>query len=179
MTKPNVCMTIPSAEEVEELEERLKGLENQVHALNRKVRHREEEIEALRKENVLLIRNSFRHLGKLYYVYLVTGSAGAVTNRLKMIWKDACGRPEKLSRLVRYLDRHMAHLIRDLRSSVPNLKDEEIVMFCCFAVGFEAPLVAELSGNRVDAVYYKKSRMLGKIKKLGPERARRFLELLE
>lgn len=172
-------MTVLSAEEVEELEERLKGLENQVHALNRKVRLGEEEIAALRKENVLLIRDSFRLLGKLYYIYLITGSEGAVTYRLKTIWKEACGRPEKFSRLVKYLDRHVAHLIRDLRSSVSRLKDEEVVMFCCFAVGFEAPLVAELTGNRVDAVYNKKSRLIGKIKKLGPDRARRFLELLK
>ena len=170
---------MPTAEEVEALEKRLKGLENNIHALNRKVHYREEELAALRKENVFLIRNSFRYLGNLYYVYLITGATGAVSNRLKEIWKEACGRPEKLGRLVRFLDRHLEHLIRNLRSSVPSLGNDEVVMFCCFAVGFDAPLVAELTGVSINTVYSRKNRMLGKIRKLGPDRARRFLELLE
>lgn len=170
---------MPSSAEVAALEERIKGLENTIRTQNRKAHLREEEIAILRKENVFLIRNSFRYLGNLYYIYLVTGATGSVTTRLEKIWKEACGPSAKLSRLVRFLDRHLEHLVRDLRTSVPNLKDDEIVMFCCFAVGFDAPLVAELTGVRTNTVYSRKNRMIGKIKRLGPARARRFLELLE
>ena len=158
-------------------ERKVRNLENRIHALNRKTHLQEEELKVLRKENAFLIRNSFRHLGNLYYTYLTAGVAG--TNRLKEIWKEACGRPDRLDRLVAFLDRHAGNVVRDLRASVPNLGEDEIAMFCCFAVGFDAPLVSELTGLNVNTVYSRKNRMIGKIARLGPRRARRFLDLLE
>ncbi|MBQ3765182.1 MAG: hypothetical protein II874_00395 [Bacteroidales bacterium] len=155
----------------------LHTLENKIHSLNRKVRIREERLSVFRKENKFLIRNSFRLLGKLYYTYLTTGTAG--TNQLREIWKEACGNTSRMDRLVRFLDKHSDHLIRDLRSSVPSLGDDEVVLYCCFAVGFDAPLVSELTGVGVNTVYSRKKRMIDKILKLGPKRARRFLDLLE
>ena len=152
-------------------------LENKIHSLNHKVRLREEKLVVLRKENRFLIRNSFRLLGKLYYTYLTTGTAG--TNQLREIWRETCGNTCKMDRLVRFLDSHCEHLIRDLRSSVPGLGDDEVVLYCCFAVGFDAPLVSELTGVGVNTVYSRKKRMIDKILKLGPKRAQRFLDLLE
>ncbi len=172
-------LTIPSAEEVKDLMKRLKGLENRIHALNHKVHIREEEMAVLRRVNVFLIRNSFRYLGNLYYVYLVTGSTGSVSNQLQVIWKEACGRPERMNRLIGFLDRQLDNLVWDLRSAVPNLREQEIIMFCCYAVGFDAPLISLLLGVSVNAVYARKNRMIGKIRKLGPARSRRYLELIE
>lgn len=159
-------------------ERRIRDLENKIHALNRTVHLREDELAALRKENSCLIRNSYRYLGNLYYIYLITGSPAAVTHRLQEIWKDACGQPGNLNRLAGFLDGHSEHIVRDLRSSVPGLGVEETDMFCCFAVGMDAPLVAELTGVSVNAVYTRKNRMIGKIRKLGPKKAHRFLDRL-
>lgn len=152
-------------------------LENKIHALNRKVSIREGKLAVLRKENAFLIRNSFRLLGKLYYTYLTTGTAG--TNQLREIWKETCGSTCKLNRLVGFLDRHSEHLVSDLRSSVPNLGEDEVILYSCFAAGFDAPLVSELTGVSVNTVYSRKKRMIDKISRLGPKRARRFLVLLE
>ena len=161
------------------LEQRRIVLENKIHALNRKARIREEVLAALRKENAFLIRNSFRYLGNLYYVYLITGASGAVTNRLKEIWNKACGPPDKLNRLAGFLDSHSENLVRELRASVSRLGDDEITLFCCFVLGFDAPLIAELTKVSVNTIYSRKNRIAGKIMKLGPARARRFLDLLE
>lgn len=158
-------------------ERRIRDLENRIHALNHRTHRQKEELEVLRKENVFLIRSSFRNLGNLYYTYLTTGVAG--TNRLKEIWKKACGKPDRMDRLVAFLDRHAENVVRDLRASVPNLGEDEIVMFCCFAVGFDAPLVSVLMGLNINTVYSRKSRMIRKIARLGPKRAKRFLDLLE
>lgn len=133
-----------------------------------------------RKAVLNLIRNSYRHLGKLYETSQVYKNPDLLVRKVKELFEEIKDRPNQCNRLVSFLDEQQ-HLAISALSAPPScLTDKDICLFCYLTVGFDPVQIMELMGiNKLGTFYSRKSRMKKKIARLGPFRARRYLELLE
>ena len=140
-------------------------------------------LSADRKSVLSLIRNSYRHLGELYEtsrVYqnpdLLVKKANELFDKIDAIKDD----PKECSRIVAFLDNYLDQAISALAEPPARLTGRDICLFCYLAVGFAPIQIMELMGIRkIGTFYSRKSRLKKKIARLGPSRARRYLELLE
>ena len=133
-----------------------------------------------RKEVLNLIRNSYRHLGKLYETSLVYKNPDLLVKKANELFEEIKDRPNECNRLVSFLVEQQHLAISALSAPPSSLSYQDVCLFCYLTVGFAPVQIMELMGIRkIGTFYSRKSRMKRKIARLGPSRARRYLELLE
>ena len=78
-----------------------------------------------------------------------------------------------------YIEEHLGHPIADLQQDIPSLGEKDIRLFCYLVIGYDAPLIAALMGVGKDRTIHDwKSRLVSKIRRLPPARAKRYLDLI-
>ena len=74
------------------------------------------------------------------------------------------------------MDRPVTHLREDL----VDLKEEEVWLFCYLVIGYDASLISLLMEvGSINTVYSRKKRLLERIKRLPPAKAKRYLDLID
>ena len=127
-----------------------------------------------------LIRNSYRHLGKLYETSQVYKNPDLLVKKVNELFEEIKDRPNECNRLVSFLDEQQHQAISALSAPPSCLTGQDLCLFCYLAVGFAPVQIMELMGiNKIGTFYSRKSRLKKKIARLGPSRSRRYLELLE
>ena len=162
-------------------EEARRALENQVHRLLRQVRKQQETITRLQRDRKLLVRSVYRFPGELFDQCWSSRSWDFAIDKVQEKFREFDGNPEGWQQLVQFLDEHLDHVVSDLASCPrPRMKEQELHLFCYCVLGFSASRISTLMGieNR-DAVYSRKGRLIRKIGRMGPDRAKRFLDLMD
>ena len=150
-----------------------------VHSLRNTINIQKKTIARLQKEKQSLVRDTYRFPRELYETCHLTRSRDAVVAKVLEQFKEIDGDPKGWKRLVAFLDGHLDNAVSDL-ASFPNLTPDDIRLFCYLVIGCDAVLISALMGiDNLNTVYSRKNRLIGKIAKLGPRRAKRFLDLLE
>ena len=153
---------------------------NRIHTLRRSVRNTESALEAFRSEYLYVFRSGFRRLGTLFEARYYAKSERSFCQRVGEVLKEIDGDPEGQKLLVAFIEGRLDRPVAGLREDLPDLKDEDIRLFMYLVIGFDASLISLLMGiNSLSTVYSRKKRLVGKIRKLPPAKARRYLVLME
>ena len=140
---------------------------NRIHSLSRTAQTRQQELEDFRAEHLFLLRDGFRRLGRLFedrrFAETQAQSETVLYRRVGEILKAHLGRP-----------------LSGLRKDIPSLKEKDILLFCYLVIGYDAPLISVLMDTgKESTVYTWKNRLLDRIRRLPPAKARRYLDLLK
>jgi hypothetical protein len=161
-------------------EETVRRLQRTVDTLYQAKDQKEKDVEALRKENLFLLRKAYRILGELADNYHSYHSPSALYKLAEERIGEINGGPDGRKQLILFLDTHLdRHPISDLRKAFHRLTEEYIVLFCYLVLAYPPKWIIELMDpDNPQTVYTMKHRLLRRILRLGPARSRRFLDLL-
>ena len=152
---------------------------NKIHSLTRDVRVARTTLEEVRADYLFLFRDRYKQLGSLFTVRYTTGSDRAVCQRVGEILKDIDGDRKGFRQLRKYIEEKLDKPISRLLKDIPDLKEDDIRLFCYLVIGYEPSLISLLMGiDNLGTVYSRKHRLLERIRKLPASRARRYLELV-
>lgn len=174
-------------EESQEIQRRLMAAEqrhkNKIQVLERRARSKESNLEEIRSDYLFIFRDGYRRLGKLFedkqFAETQTQTESVLYRRVCEIVKDIDGDVDGYQRLQKYIEDHLGHPIASLREDIPSISEKDVRLFCYLVIGYDAPLIAALMGvGKESTIYCWKNRFLGRIKKLSPAKARRYLDLV-
>lgn len=174
-------------EESQEIQRRLMAAEqrhkNKIQVLERRARSKESNLEEIRSDYLFIFRDGYRRLGKLFedkqFAETQTQTESVLYRRVCEIVKDIDGDVDGYQRLQKYIEDHLGHPIASLREDIPSISEKDVRLFCYLVIGYDAPLIAALMGvGKESTIYCWKNRLLGRIKKLSPAKARRYLDLV-
>lgn len=174
-------------EESQQIQQRLLAAEqrhkNKIQALERRARNKESNLEEIRSDYLFIFRDGYRRLGKLFedkqFAETQTQTESVLYRRVCEIVKDIDGDADGYRRLQQYIEDHLGHPIASLREDIPSISEKDIRLFCYLVIGYDAPLIAALMGvGKESTIYCWKNRLLGRIKKLTPAKAERYLDLV-
>ena len=95
------------------------------------------------------------------------------------ILKEIDGDRKGFRQLRKYIEEKLDKPISRLLKDIPDLKEDDIRLFCYLVIGYEPSLISLLMGiDNLGTVYSRKHRLLDRIRKLPASRARRYLELV-
>ena len=152
---------------------------NKIHNLNRDVRVARSSLEEVRADYLYLFRSGYKRLGELFEVRSTTGSDKAVCQRVSEILKEIDGDRKGLRKLRKFIDEKLDKPVSGLQADIPDLKEEDIRLFCYLVIGYEPSLISLLMGiDNLNTVYSRKYRLSDRIKKLSPAKAKRYLDLM-
>lgn len=153
---------------------------NKIHSLNRDVRVARATLEEVRADYLFLFRGRYKQLGNLFEVRSTTGSDRAVCQRVGEILKEIDGDRKGFRQLRGFIEEKLDRPISHLLSDIPDLKEDDIRLFCYLVIGYEPSLISLLTGiENLNTVYTRKHRLLERIRKLPASKARRYLDLVD
>lgn len=180
--------TVRSAlEESERLAKRLAEAEhrhiNKIESLQRSVRNREATLEEIRSDYLEMFRDGYRRLGQLFedkqFAETQVMTESVLYRRVCDALKDIDGDSKGFQRLQGFIEDHLGSPIASLRQDIPSLSEKEIRLFCYLVIGYDAPLIAALMGVAKDRTIHDwKNRLVTKIRRLPPSKAKRYLDLI-
>ena len=137
-------------------------------------------LSADRKSVLNLIRYSYRHLGELYETSRIYQNPELLVRKTKELFDDIKDGPKGGNRPIPFLDDHLQNAVSLLALPPSCLTEKDICLFCYLVIGLNATQICELMHiEKIGTYYSRKSRLKRKIARLGPAKARRYLELLE
>lgn len=165
---------------VSRLEEAEKKYLTRIHTLTRDVRNTRSALESARSDYLYLFRSSYRRLGELFEARYYAKSEVSLSKKVADILKTIDGGPGSNLQLLQFIEDKLDRPIMHLRQDIPDLKEEEIWLFCYLVIGYDASLISLLLDvGSINTVYSRKKRLLERIKKLPPAKAKRYLDLID
>lgn len=165
---------------VSRLEEAEKKYLTRIHTLSRDVRNTRSALELARSDYLYLFRSSYRRLGELFEARYYAKSDVTLSRKVADILKTIDGGPGSNLQLLNFIEDKLDRPVMHLREDIPDLKEEEIWLFCYLVIGYDASLISLLMDvGSINTVYSRKKRLLEKIKKLPPAKAKRYLDLVD
>jgi len=174
-------------EESERMTRRLAEAEhrhiNKIESLQRSARNREATLEEIRSDYLEMFRDGYRRLGQLFedkqFAETQVMTESVLYRRVCEALKDIDGDSKGFQRLQNYIEEHLGHPIAALQQDIPSLSEKDIRLFCYLVIGYDAPLIAALMGVGKDRTIHDwKSRLVTKIRRLPPAKAKRYLDLI-
>lgn len=174
-------------EESERMTKRLAEAEhrhiNKIESLQRSARNREATLEEIRSDYLEMLREGYRRLGQLFedkqFAETQVMTESVLYRRVCVALKDIDGDSKGFQRLQNYIEEHLGHPITALQQDIPSLSEKDIRLFCYLVIGYDAPLIAALMGVGKDRTIHDwKSRLVAKIRRLSPAKAKRYLNLI-
>jgi hypothetical protein len=130
-------------------------------------------------ENTLsLIRLLFEFQGELVWRYQVYHSPKPVYDMVESLFPQFYADQQALSFIGGLLDMYLGCLVERV-SLEADLTEDEALLYCYYVVRFDADQISLLKQVDKENLYTMKSRMIRKIEKLGPQRAREYLDYLK
>ena len=165
---------------VSRLEDAEKRYLTRIHTLRRDIRNTRSALEAARSDYLYLFRSSYRKLGELFEARYYAKSDVSLSKKVADILKTIDGGPGGNLQLLRFIEDKLDHPVSGLQTDIPDLKEEEIWLFCYLVIGYDASFISLLMDvGSINTVYSRKKRLLERIKKLPPARAKRYLDLID
>ena len=165
---------------VSRLEDAEKRYLTRIHTLSRDIRNTRSALEAARSDYLYLFRSSYRKLGELFEARYYAKSDVSLSKKVADILKTIDGGPGGNLQLLRFIEDKLDHPVSGLQTDIPDLKEEEIWLFCYLVIGYDASFISLLMDvGSINTVYSRKKRLLERIKKLPPARAKRYLDLID
>lgn len=165
---------------VARLEEAEKRYLTKIHTLSRDVRNTRSALETARSEYLYLFRSSYRKLGELFEAKYYAKSDVSLSKKVGDILKGIDGGQDGNLQLLRFIEDKLDRPVTRLREDIPDLKDDEMWLFCYLVIGYDASLISLLMDvGSINTVYSRKKRLLERIKRLPPARAKRYLDLID
>ena len=174
-------------EESERMTKRLAEAEhrhiNKIESLKRTARNREATLEEIRSDYLAMFRDGYRRLGRLFedkqFAETQVMTEAVLYRRVCEALKDIDGDSKGFQRLQDYIEDHLGHPIASLKKDIPSLGEKDIRLFCYLVIGYDAPLIATLMGVGKDRTIHDwKNRLVTKIRRLSPARAKVYLNLI-
>jgi hypothetical protein len=130
-----------------------------------------------------MFRDGYRRLGQLFedkqFAETQVMTESVLYRRVCEALKDIDGDSKGFQRLQNYIEEHLGHPIAALQQDIPSLSEKDIRLFCYLVIGYDAPLIAALMGVGKDRTIHDwKSRLVTKIRRLPPAKAKRYLDLI-
>ena len=168
---------------VGKLEEATRSHLDKIHSLNRDVRITRSALEAIRSEYLYMLRSGYQRLGRLFEARHFAGSQNryeeTLCRKVGEILKEIDGDPKGSRRLEKFIEDNLDRPISHLKEDIPELKAQDILLFCYLVIGYDASLISLLMGiDNLNTVYSRKHRLIGRIKRLPVTKARRYLDLV-
>lgn len=168
---------------VERLKKAGQDYRNKIHGLHRDVRNTRSALAEVRAEFLHMFRSGFLRLGNLFearhFASTQEHSEAVLCRKVGEILKEIDGDKEGMSRFRQFIEENLDRPIAHLKEDIPDLGEPEIRLFCYLIAGFDASLISLLTGvDNLNTVYSRKSRLLGRIRRLPPARSARYLDLM-
>ena len=130
-----------------------------------------------------MFRDGYRRLGRLFedkqFAETQVMTEAVLYRRVCEALKDIDGDSKGFQRLQDYIEDHLGHPIASLKKDIPSLGEKDIRLFCYLVIGYDAPLIATLMGVGKDRTIHDwKNRLVTKIRRLSPARAKLYLDLI-
>jgi len=156
---------------------------NRIHSLERDVRKRDSTLEEIRSDYLFMFRSGYRRLGSLFEARHFADSQKhnekVLCQKVAEILKEIDGDRKGFRKLRKFIEDNLDKPISHLISDIPGLKEVDVQLFCYLVIGYDASLISLLMGiDSLNTVYSRKNRLVGRIKKLPPAKARRYLDLI-
>lgn len=162
------------------MEEAEKKYQLRIHSLSRDVRNTRTALETIRSDYLYLFRSSYRRLGELFEARYYAKSDVSLSKKVADILKSIDGGPGSNLQLLQFIEDKLDHPVSHLREDLPDLKEEEMWLFCYLVIGYDTSLISLLMDvGSINTVYSRKKRLLERIKRLPPARAKRYLDLID
>ena len=102
-----------------------------------------------------------------------------ISDKIEKLIHDLSSDPERIAELQAIADKAYDNIVTRFREDFPNVKDADFILFLYTLLGFSNIAIALfLKEEKVMAVYNRKNRLKKKIKEIGEERAKAYLDLL-
>lgn len=164
---------------VSRLEETEKRYLTKIHTLNRDVRNTRSALETIRSEYLYLFRSNYRQLGELFEANYYAKSDTSLSRKVGDILKGIDGNHSGNYQLMQFIEEKLDRPLTHLKEDIPELKEEELWLFCYLVIGYDASLISLLMDiNNLNTVYSRKNRLLERIRRLPPSKSRRYLSLI-
>lgn len=169
------------------LSERLQEAErqhlNRIHSLERDVRKKQSTLEEVRSDYLFMFRSGYRRLGNLFearhFAESQKQNEKVLCQKVAEILREIDGDRKGFRKLRKFIEDNLDRPISHLISDIPGLKEVDVQLFCYLVIGYDASLISLLMGiDSLNTVYSRKNRLVGRIKKLPPAKARRYLDLI-
>lgn len=76
------------------------------------------------------------------------------------------------------VDEGLDNIMMSLRHEMPDLRELDYIIFCYFAVGFDATVISYLVDKSINTIYIRKSRIRSAVEEANPPHRDSFLEIL-
>lgn len=165
---------------VSRLEDAEKKYLMRIHTLSRDVRNTRSALDAARSDYLYLFRSSYRKLGELFEARYYAKSEVSLSKKVADILKSINGGPGSNLQLLQFIEDKLDRPVTHLREDLVDLKEEEVWLFCYLVIGYDASLISLLMEvGSINTVYSRKKRLLERIKRLPPAKAKRYLDLID
>jgi len=149
---------------------------NKLMLFNLQTQHRSETEELLR-----LVRNRFAvidELGSTYYERQGANEQRAIYNKVKELFRSYASDAKSKQEIENAVNMCHDNVISRLREELPHLKESEIDLLCYIFAGFSLRVISVFTGDTLNYIAVKKSRLKTKIKDSDAPSKTLFLELM-
>lgn len=122
----------------------------------------------------------FDNLCKTYYENISIGKAKRkISDEVESLINSLSFGGEKIRQMEMYVDANYSNIMCGLRADLPNLKEEDYLLFLYTILGFSISAIALfLRENNVESIYNRKARLKSKIKQLDIQKQQKYLSVM-
>ena len=168
-------------QEIQELEEnRRREMERQfrkmLNAQKKDYQLLKSDYSEMKRNYLSLIRKGYQGLGRFAEKRYVEQE---LQQAMADVLRESGVSPEHSLAFTAFIERALGPTVGNLKKDVPGLDEEDILLFCCIIVGFDASLISKLLDiDSLNTVYSRKKRLLDRIRKLPADKSEQYLELV-